>query len=97
VDNFNLCFMIKQSCQVINNINTKLTQLEWIKKQLNTSSYEFPKFGTLFFALKRISVFILIDFWVIWTADMITEKSRGYFIRNQGPAINTLHTARTVG
>jgi hypothetical protein len=48
VDNFILCFMIKQSDQVINNINTKLIQLEWIKKELNSSSYEFPKFGTLF-------------------------------------------------
>jgi RAB protein geranylgeranyltransferase component A len=48
VDNFNLYFMIKQSYQVIKNINTKLMQLEWIKKELNSSSYEFPKFGTLF-------------------------------------------------
>jgi hypothetical protein len=34
VDNFNLCFMAKQSYQVINNINTKLIPLEWIKKEL---------------------------------------------------------------
>jgi hypothetical protein len=33
VDNFNLCFMKKQSYQVINNFNTKLLQLEWIKKE----------------------------------------------------------------
>jgi hypothetical protein len=48
MNNFNLCFMIKQGYQVINNINTKLMQLEWIKKELNPSSYEFPKFETLF-------------------------------------------------
>jgi hypothetical protein len=30
VNNFNLCFMAKQSYQVINNIKTKLLQLEWI-------------------------------------------------------------------
>jgi hypothetical protein len=34
VDNFNLCFMIKQSYHVIDNINTKLMQLEWVKKEL---------------------------------------------------------------
>jgi hypothetical protein len=34
MNNFNLCFMIKQSYQLINNINTKLLQLEWIKKEL---------------------------------------------------------------
>jgi hypothetical protein len=32
MNNFNLCFMIRQSYQVIENINTKLMQLEWIKK-----------------------------------------------------------------
>jgi hypothetical protein len=34
VINFNIGFMLKQSYQVINNINTKLLQLEWIKKEL---------------------------------------------------------------
>jgi hypothetical protein len=34
VINFNLGFMLKQSYQVINNINTKLMQLEWVKKEL---------------------------------------------------------------
>ena len=34
VINFNLGFIIKQSYQVINNINTKLLQLEWIKNEL---------------------------------------------------------------
>jgi hypothetical protein len=34
MNNFNLCFMLKQSYQVINNINTKLIQLEWIKNEL---------------------------------------------------------------
>ena len=34
VDNFNLYFIVKQSYQVINNIKTKLMQLEWIKKEL---------------------------------------------------------------
>jgi hypothetical protein len=29
-----LCFITKQSYQVINNINTKLMQSEWIKKEL---------------------------------------------------------------
>jgi hypothetical protein len=34
VINFNLGFMLKQSYQVINNIVTKLMQLEWVKKEL---------------------------------------------------------------
>jgi hypothetical protein len=33
VSNFNLGFMLKKGYQVINNINTKLLQLEWIKKE----------------------------------------------------------------
>jgi hypothetical protein len=36
--------MTKQSYQVINNINTKLMQLEWVKKELNERSYDFVKF-----------------------------------------------------
>jgi hypothetical protein len=35
VINFNLGFMLKQSYQVINNIITKLMQLEWVKNELN--------------------------------------------------------------
>jgi hypothetical protein len=34
VNNFQLCFIVKQSYQVINSINTNLLQLEWIKKEL---------------------------------------------------------------
>jgi hypothetical protein len=34
VINFILGFTLKQSYQVINNINTKLMQLEWIKREL---------------------------------------------------------------
>jgi hypothetical protein len=40
VDNSNLYFMIKQSYQVINNINTKLIQLERNKKELKCVTYE---------------------------------------------------------
>jgi hypothetical protein len=36
--------MIKQSYQVINNINTKLMQLEWVKKELKWITYELNKF-----------------------------------------------------
>jgi hypothetical protein len=48
VDNFNLCFMAKQSYQVINNINTKLIPLEWIKKELKWILYELDKILELF-------------------------------------------------
>jgi hypothetical protein len=48
VDNFNLCFMIKQSYQVIDNIDIKLMQLEWIKKELKWIFYELNKILELF-------------------------------------------------
>jgi hypothetical protein len=67
VQNFNLCFMTKQGYQMINNINMNLMQLEWVKKELKSSSYEFPKIRTLFFPLEMISAFILIDFSAHWT------------------------------
>jgi hypothetical protein len=35
--------MIKPSYEVINNINTKLMQLEWIKKELKWITYKFYK------------------------------------------------------
>jgi hypothetical protein len=40
--------MIKQSYQVINNIKTKLMQLEWIKKELKWIYYDLNKFLKLF-------------------------------------------------
>jgi hypothetical protein len=40
--------MIKQSYQVINNINTNLMQLEWVKKELTWISYELNKILELF-------------------------------------------------
>jgi hypothetical protein len=40
--------MIKQSYQMINNINTKLMQLEWIKKELKLIYYDLNKFLELF-------------------------------------------------
>jgi hypothetical protein len=40
--------MIKQSYQVIDNINTKLMQLEWIKKELKWITYELIKVLELF-------------------------------------------------
>jgi hypothetical protein len=46
--------MIKQSYQVINNIKTKLMQLEWFKKELKWSSYEFSKLLYIYFILKLI-------------------------------------------
>jgi hypothetical protein len=52
VINFILCFMIQLSYLVINNINTKLMQLEWIKKELKWSSYEFSKLLKFVFILK---------------------------------------------
>jgi hypothetical protein len=48
VGNFNICFMTKQSYQVINNIKIKLLQLEWIKKELKWIYYDLNKFLDLF-------------------------------------------------
>jgi hypothetical protein len=33
---FNICFITKQSYQMINNINMNLMQLEWIKMELKS-------------------------------------------------------------
>jgi hypothetical protein len=41
--------MNKQSYQVINNIKTKLMQLEWVKKGLKWIFYELNKFLELFY------------------------------------------------
>jgi hypothetical protein len=40
--------MNKQSYHVINDIKTKLLQLEWVKKELKWISYELNKFLELF-------------------------------------------------
>jgi hypothetical protein len=44
MNKFNICFTTKQSYQVINNINTKLLQLEWIKKKLKWIFYKLNEF-----------------------------------------------------
>jgi lysine/ornithine N-monooxygenase len=61
MNNFSLCFMDKQSYQLINNINTKLLQLEWIKKELKYITYEFSKLLKLFFIQKFIFYIIAIS------------------------------------
>jgi lysine/ornithine N-monooxygenase len=53
--------MNKQSYQLINNINTKLLQLEWIKKELKYITYEFSKLLKLFFIQKFIFYIIAIS------------------------------------
>jgi hypothetical protein len=53
--------MDKQSYQLINNINTKLLQLEWIKKELKYNTYEFSKLLKLFFIQKIIFYIITIS------------------------------------
>jgi lysine/ornithine N-monooxygenase len=53
--------MDKQSYQLINNINTKLLQLEWIKKELKYITYEFSKLLKLFFIQKFIFYIIAIS------------------------------------
>jgi hypothetical protein len=53
--------MNKQSYQLINNINTKLLQLEWIKKELKYITYEFSKLLKLFFIQKIIFYIIAIN------------------------------------
>ena len=40
--------MIKLSYQMIDNINTKLMQLEWIKKELKLIYYDLKKFWNNF-------------------------------------------------
>jgi hypothetical protein len=50
-----------------------------------------------YFALKKISVFNLIDFWVTWTAATVTGRFMGRFIRNQDQIVITLHSSGMVG
>jgi hypothetical protein len=52
--------MIKQSYQVINNIKTKLMQLEWAKKELKWSSYEFSKLLKFVFILKISFLYLVL-------------------------------------
>jgi hypothetical protein len=52
--------MIKQSYQVINNIKTKLMQLEWVKKELKWSSYEFSKLLKFVFILKISFLYLVL-------------------------------------
>jgi hypothetical protein len=53
--------MDKQSYRLISNINTKLLQLEWIKKELKYITYEFSKLLKLFFIQKFIFYIIAIS------------------------------------
>jgi hypothetical protein len=48
MNNFDSSFMAKQCYWLIDNINTKLLQLEWIKKELEWIKYELYKFLDLF-------------------------------------------------
>jgi hypothetical protein len=60
--------MIKQSYKVINNIKTKLMQLEWAKKELKWSSYEFYKLLKFVFILKISFLYLVLhlnDFWTV--------------------------------
>jgi hypothetical protein len=65
--------MSKQSYQVINNIKTKLVQLEWIKKELKWVFYELKDFLQLFLYLK-INLYILFsNLPANWTVRTNTE------------------------
>jgi hypothetical protein len=59
--------MTKQSYSVINNINIKLMQLEWVKKELKWIFYELNKFLRLFLIQKIIFYFNLLISGSIWT------------------------------
>jgi hypothetical protein len=50
--------MTKKSYQMINNINTKLMQLEWIKKELKWIFYVLNKFWNYFYTRKSFSILI---------------------------------------
>ena len=49
--------MDKQSYQVIKNINTKLMQLEWIKKEFKWIFYELNEILELILIINSISVY----------------------------------------
>jgi hypothetical protein len=77
MNNFSLRFMNKQSYQVIHNINTKLMQLEWIKKELKWINYELTKFLQLFLYQKSFFALIYSFSLIPWVAAIISERFRG--------------------
>jgi hypothetical protein len=52
--------MTKQSYQVINNINMKLLQLEWAKKDLKWIFYESNRFWIYLYTRNQFSIFIYL-------------------------------------
>jgi hypothetical protein len=72
--------MDKQSYQLINNINTKLLQLEWIKKELKYITYEFIKLLKLFFYTKIHFLHYCHQLICFWVAHIITRKLRVKFV-----------------
>jgi hypothetical protein len=52
--------MTKQSYQVINNINMKLLQLEWAKKDLKWIFYESNRFWIYLYTRNPFSIFIYL-------------------------------------
>jgi hypothetical protein len=48
MNNFNSSFMAKQCYKLIDNINKKLLQLEWLNLELKWINYELYKFVELF-------------------------------------------------
>jgi hypothetical protein len=52
--------MSKQSYQVINNIKTKLIQVEWVKKDLKLIFYELNSFWNYLYTRNPFSIFIYL-------------------------------------
>jgi hypothetical protein len=75
--------MIKQSYQVIKNINKELMQLEWIKNDLKWIFYEINKFWNYFYTSKSFSILIYLTLLGVWTACIITEKSMVYSVKSR--------------
>jgi hypothetical protein len=68
--------MAKQSYQVTNNINTKLKQLEWIKKKLKWINYDLNKFLELFQYKNYFSILFYFLYQFLWIARRIPKSTR---------------------
>jgi hypothetical protein len=75
--------MTKQGYQMINNINTNLMQLEWIKKVFKWIKYELNKFLELVLYKKSFSLLTLLILFRFWAAANISEEFRVYFVNSR--------------
>jgi hypothetical protein len=74
---------------MINNVNTNLMQLEWIKKELKWISYELNKFLKLFLYKKSFSI-LFYSVCLFIGLHAVLPGSSGFILQVLGPQCNDL-------